>query len=221
MHTNIKVVGSFLEIPSAPPSPRICDIIEVRLDALFTNAPLTSFLDACAQEKLFTVRDIKEGGANSLTTKERISKLEEFLSLADYIDVEMRNWGDMTPIINSARSSKTKTICSYHNFQKTPSFQELETLLSQAQELNTDIIKFAFMTHSLDDIKVCQDLLFKYEKLDISIMGMGAYAPVSRILLAQSGSVLNYGYLGETVTAPGQWSAELLKSALSCCEAIS
>jgi 3-dehydroquinate dehydratase len=46
-------------------------------------------------------------------------------------------------------------------------------------------------------------------------MGMGPLAPVSRLLCAQSGSLLNYGYLGTTATAPGQWDAALLRQAIA------
>jgi 3-dehydroquinate dehydratase-1 len=46
-------------------------------------------------------------------------------------------------------------------------------------------------------------------------MGMGPLAPVSRLLCAQCGSVLNYGFLGETATAPGQWDSALLKTAIA------
>jgi 3-dehydroquinate dehydratase I len=45
-------------------------------------------------------------------------------------------------------------------------------------------------------------------------VGMGPLAAVSRLLCAQCGSVLNYGYLGETPTAPGQWDAASLKAAI-------
>jgi 3-dehydroquinate dehydratase-1 len=46
-------------------------------------------------------------------------------------------------------------------------------------------------------------------------MGMGRFAAVSRLLCAQCGSVLNYGFLGTTPTAPGQWPAAQLKNLLS------
>jgi 3-dehydroquinate dehydratase-1 len=41
-------------------------------------------------------------------------------------------------------------------------------------------------------------------------MGMGALGRVSRLLLAQLGSVLNYGYLDQA-TVPGQWPAARLR----------
>jgi len=212
---NIKVVGSFLDLPSNIPSNETCDLIEVRLDHPIEDAPLRTFLADCPQEILLTARDIQEGGETELTADQRIAKLQQYLPLADYIDVEMRNWDEMSPLISEAQSLGKKVICSYHDFEKTPSYDELSSLFENALNLKADVIKFAFMTKSLEDIAICQKLLLDNKNREISIMGMGKYAPISRVLLAQSGSVLNYGYLGDTITAPGQWSAELLKKAIS------
>jgi 3-dehydroquinate dehydratase-1 len=44
-------------------------------------------------------------------------------------------------------------------------------------------------------------------------MGMGRFGKVSRLLLAQAGSVLNYGYL-DRPNASGQWEATILKQRL-------
>ena len=49
----------------------------------------------------------------------------------------------------------------------------------------------------------------------MAVMGMDAmFGPFSRILYAEHGSCLIYGYLGDTPTAPGQWSAERFYRAL-------
>ena len=48
----------------------------------------------------------------------------------------------------------------------------------------------------------------------LSVMGMGAYGKVSRLVFARAGSVLNYGFL-DRVQVPGQWPAELLKARLA------
>ena len=45
-------------------------------------------------------------------------------------------------------------------------------------------------------------------------MGMGPWGRVSRLVLAKCGSLLNYGYIGES-NAPGQWPAARLKEMLS------
>ena len=53
------------------------------------------------------------------------------------------------------------------------------------------------------------------EKTPLSVMGMGPLGAAARPLMARSGSLLNYGYLGATPTAPDQWPAGLLKQTLS------
>ena len=50
--------------------------------------------------------------------------------------------------------------------------------------------------------------------MPLSVMGMGRFGKISRLLLAQAGSVLNYGYL-DRPNASGQWEARLLKSRLA------
>jgi 3-dehydroquinate dehydratase-1 len=45
-------------------------------------------------------------------------------------------------------------------------------------------------------------------------MGMGPLGRLSRLVLAQAGSCLNYGYL-RAANAPGQWSAKELSDLLA------
>jgi 3-dehydroquinate dehydratase-1 len=51
-------------------------------------------------------------------------------------------------------------------------------------------------------------------RLRLSVMGMGPWGRVSRLVLAKSGSLLNYGFIG-TSNAPGQWPVARLKELLS------
>ena len=78
-----------------------------------------------------------------------------------------------------------------------------------------DIAKIAVYHNSIEDIFSCAKVLQESQSIAVSIMGMGPLAPTSRLLYAQLGSVLNYGYLGEKPTAPGQWPARLLHEAIS------
>ncbi len=214
MDKKIKTVGSFTHIPRTIPSIEQCDVVEIRLDAEFCESSLNSFIQQCGLPKLITARDINEGAVRDLSLQERISLLEQYAPIAQYLDVELRNWSQYTEFLESIRNSDTAIIASYHDFTKTPSADELASLVEEAKAADPDIIKFAFMIERLEDIQRCQQVLFDNPDLTISIMGMGAYAPVSRIILAQSGSVLNYGFLGEEPTAPGQWSAQQLKAAI-------
>lgn len=213
-------VGSCTTSLITLPSISDCDLIEVRLDSKENLSDLIKTYSQAEHDLLITARDIKEGGLQDLPINERSTRLVNFMEHARYIDVEMLNWDLFSDALSLAKKKELITIASYHDFEKTPSYAEISELIS-IHRGKADILKFAFMTHSLQDIKVCQDILFNHKNLKISIMGMGAYAPVSRLLLAQSGSVLNYGYLGDTPTAPGQWSAPLLKQAINLSSRIS
>ena len=212
----VKVVGSFIEIPLTPPTSSDCDIIEIRLDAQLKLSEVTEFLQTTEQAKLFVARDPKEGGLNPefSSPTSRMEALREVLSMADYIDIEKNNWSQMQPILEDAINLNCKTIASYHDFSKTPSYEELESLLEHALSTDADILKFAFMIRENEDIDRCLALLQRHQGLPISIMGMGALGAKSRILLGKAGSLLNYGFLGSKETAPGQISATELKRKL-------
>jgi 3-dehydroquinate dehydratase len=77
------------------------------------------------------------------------------------------------------------------------------------------IAKAAVTLSSASDLSHFEALAAEFAGTSFSLMGMGRYAQVSRLLAAQHGSLLNYGYLGNEPTAPGQWPARLLKQAIA------
>ena len=80
-----------------------------------------------------------------------------------------------------------------------------------------DIAKCAFTLEAPSDFQRIAEAL-EDAPLPLSIMGMGTLAPASRLFATHLGSILNYGYLGESATAPGQWPANLLREAISYSE---
>lgn len=211
-----KVVGSFSNLPQSPPKGDECDVVEVRLDAPLEAQKLERFLKGTTQEKLFTYRDYAEGGSYSsgpIPVAKRMESLRAVLGEANYIDVELRNWKVMQEMIQEARQNGCLVIGSRHDFSGTP-YDEIPELISLAREQQVDVLKMAFTPQGVEDLVLYERLLRENADLSISLMGMGKYGAVSRLLMAQSGSVLNYGYLGESPTASGQWSARLLKEAI-------
>ena len=85
--------------------------------------------------------------------------------------------------------------------------------MTRMQEAGADIAKCAFRLQGPADLQRVAEA-FHEAPLPLSIMGMGPLAPASRLLAARLGSVLNYGYLGQEATAPGQWPAGFLKEAI-------
>ena len=100
---------------------------------------------------------------------------------------------------------------SYHDFEGTPDAKEL---CGKCRE-EADVHKFALMAHSVDCISRQLEIFGQFPDLPLSVMGMGPLGAAARPLMAKAGSVLNYGFLGDTPTAPNQWPAGLLQQAIS------
>ena len=97
--------------------------------------------------------------------------------------------------------------------QATPTDEVLEGSISFAQPLGLDSVKIATFLNSQEDLIRLMKLASAPHRQRISVMGMGPWGRVSRLVLAKCGSLLNYGYIG-TSNAPGQWPASELKQLL-------
>jgi 3-dehydroquinate dehydratase I len=198
----------------------LCDILEVRLDGMPShidtlNIELDRFNDF---PQLFTARCASEGGLSDLSSRERAKLLTEVSKRAAWIDVELASYADMKDTLHQIRSEGVGLILSYHNFTETPQTSQLQDIVDLAGE--ADIIKIAVQHNNASDLTRCVETLQNNDH-PMSMMGMGPLAPVSRLLYAQHGSLLNYGYLGNTETAPGQWPAKLLREAIATLKPIS
>lgn len=195
------------------------DILEIRLDGIDDNDLATTF-NLCLRVKswgvplLITLRDISEGGIHQLSYEQREQRILQFAEVSSYLDVEIANFEALSSTLKSVQKSGTQLILSYHNFEKTESIEFLKEKYQQAVSYGADITKFALMHQGIDDITTCSAFMRSVDT-PLSMMGMGNLAPVSRILYSQLGSVLNYGYVGNAPTAPGQWSAAQLKAAIA------
>jgi len=102
-------------------------------------------------------------------------------------------------------------ILSYHDFEATPSLKKLRETIRKARDAGADIPKIATL------LKTPSDAARLLEAFDgagpVALMGMGALGRASRLLLAQAGSALNYGWLHKPQVS-GQWSAAELRRIL-------
>lgn len=198
----------------------LCDILEIRLDGMAAHMEaleieLDRFKDF---PLLFTARCAAEGGQADLSAKQRGELLLAMAERATWIDVELASFEEMAEAIHRVRCYEVGLILSYHNFKETPAEFEMQRLVDLSEE--ADIVKLAVYHNSVDDFARCTRILQRNDH-PMSMMGMGELAPVSRLLYAQHGSLLNYGYLGDEPTAPGQWPAKLLKEAIQALSPVS
>ena len=120
----------------------------------------------------------------------------------------------MQPLLSNARARSVGIIGSYHDFNATPSDEVLRGAIDFGLQLKVDAVKIATLLRSADDLARLLNLLSSEKRLPLSVMGMGVLGPVSRLVLGRCGSILNYGYLGQS-NAPGQWPAPRLKNLLN------
>ena len=196
-------------------SPETCDLLEVRLDMLdLSPTALAGQLGRLRLPLILTARHPDEGGHGALDATRRAALLEASLSFASFIDVELRSALDLQALIRKAQSRRIGVIGSFHDFSITPSDEVLRGAIDFGIQFNLDVVKIATTLKTPGDLARLLNLLDQSKRLPLSIMGMGPLGRASRLALAMSGSVFNYGHLGEA-NAPGQWPARQLKELLA------
>jgi len=218
-----RVVGSFgnrhdLSEASASGVRNACDIVEIRLDLIAdetgTEAP-APWRHLREIPLLFTARRPDEGGARALDAATRRGLLESVLDEAACIDIEVANIGEMADLLRSLADRGIPWIASFHDFGKLPDPAVLLDAVKRARAAGAGVFKVAAMLGSPADLARLAEFQLANHGLPVATMGMGPLGAVSRLLCAQCGSALNYGYLGTTATAPGQWDAAALQAAIS------
>jgi 3-dehydroquinate dehydratase I len=195
--------------------PGAVDLLELRVDH-FAGDPgmLLRVAERLPAPLIVTVRRPDEGGANSLAVRQRKALYAEFLPLASFIDIELRSADTLTDVADTAREKGVRVIVSDHHFRRTPSLAQLKKRHTAARAARADIFKLAAMATHSEHLATLLSFLTGAKNSGLSVMGMGAFGKVSRILFARAGSLLNYGYLAQA-QVPGQWEATLLKQRIA------
>jgi len=216
---SVNVVGSLLS-PGPPGGDwaavaAACDVVEFRVDACpQAAAEVRAAAAVCPGPALLTVRDPREGGLNSLGVTPRRVLLQSLVDDFQLVDIEIANLHLFREVAQQARENGSLVVASFHDFQGQPPAEVLSDLIAKAFALGADIVKCAVTPQHSADLAGLASFLETGPASPLSLMGMGPLGKVSRLLLGQLGSVLNYGYLDEA-TVPGQWPAAELKRLLA------
>ncbi|MED6182771.1 hypothetical protein PIB30_031877 [Stylosanthes scabra] len=132
------------------------DLVEIRLDSLKTFQP-SSHLPALINNRplplLFTYRPNWEGGMYQGDDNSRFEALRLAMDLgADYIDIELKVANQFYDFIRGKTYDKTKVIVSSHNYQQTPSVEDLSDLVARIQATGADIVKIATTALEITDV---------------------------------------------------------------------
>ena len=120
----------------------------------------------------------------------------------------------MEDLISEMQRRHVPWIASFHDFDKLPQSTVMEDAAAKALEAGAAAFKVAAQISGPEDLARLVEFQEADHGLPTASMGMGALGAESRVRCAQAGSVLNYGFLGASPTAPGQMSAAELKKAI-------
>ncbi|CAN1854029.1 Bifunctional 3-dehydroquinate dehydratase/shikimate dehydrogenase, chloroplastic [Linum perenne] len=188
------------------------DLVEIRLDSLSSfvepRRDLASIIDGSPLPTLCTYRPSWEGGQYEGDENERLDVLKLAMELgADYIDVELQVAGDFIESLNGNRPTKCKIIVSSHNYENTPSVDDLGNLVARIQSTGADIVKIATTALDITDVARMFRITVHSQVSPVPIIGlvMGERGLISRVLCAKFGGYLTFGTLESgVVSAPGQ-----------------
>ncbi len=160
---------------------------------------------------LFTIRSYSEGGEKLEFTQPTIYDIDEYVienSLADMIDIELFGGEDSTKsLISLAKKKGVKVIMSNHDFNTTPSKDEIVKRLVKMQEMGADIAKIAVMPENIFQVLTLLEatchMRENYNNTPVVTMSMGKLGAISRVAGEVFGSAVTFATAGET-SAPGQ-----------------
>lgn len=213
-----RVVGTLTTAPAlkafASRPNDCCEIAEIRLDQV---GLIQGWLDdartieTSGTPVILTTRVRSEGGLWPDHDASRLAVVREGLKNLAAVDVEFQShW--MAEVCQEASALKKTVIISFHDFVKTPSFDDLKTIATKAAKHAT-IVKISTMVKSNNDLATLEKLLEGGVGVPLCVIGMGPFGTKTRITFPAHGSCLTYGYL-DAPSAPGQLSAEMLSEQL-------
>lgn len=162
---------------------------------------------------LCTYRTGREGGEGTFDPSEyfELNRLVCESGTADLIDLEYelcREAGtDASHIIREFQQTGTGVICSKHDFQKTPSVEEMEQMLCEMADSGAEFAKLAVMPREKADVLHLMEAVLRTREgrpsSHLIAMSMDRAGMISRILGGWFGSEVTFASFG-AASAPGQ-----------------
>ncbi len=203
------------------------DLAEFRID-LLSFASDTKQVIALGHElkkilghkpMIATIRTKNEGGQLEISDADYGKTYQAYLKnpFMDWLDVEMfRDKKVVSEIVQKAHQKEVLVVMSNHDFQKTPSQDEIEKRLLKQDQMGADILKIAVMPKSKQDVFTLMNATLKVSQQTtkpLLTMSMGQLGTISRVATANMGGSYSFGMIGQA-SAPGQIDVTKLKQIL-------
>jgi 3-dehydroquinate dehydratase type I len=191
------------------------DFIEVRFD-YFDKSKMNDVLELVLDHKeraVFTCRAPNEGGKYTGSEVDRVTTLRRLAAFRPmFLDVEYSTMVANDDLMDQFTAQNCDTLISWHNFDLTPSTEELSTLLNKMKDYGANLKIVTMAKTGSDNLKVLN--LYKVAKsanLNLIAFCMGEQGILSRVLCTYAGAPFTYASLTDAI-APGQLTLKQMRS---------
>ncbi len=197
------------------------DLIEVRFDYMARPREPGRIRKATDLTLIATNRRSNQGGRTDQTELQRIGLLTEAAEVGfDYVDVELLT-DYVGNVLEKIRAHDAKIVVSYHNFDRTPSADELSSILGSERSLGADVCKIVGTAQTPGDSLAYLRLIEENPEDRLVCFGMGAPGITSRVLSSLFGAAWTYASTGAGLeSAPGQPTMADLRKIYAILEAM-
>lgn len=134
--------------------------VELRIDFMndyeFQNC--YEILKTIKKQVIITNRSSLEWWKFELWFDYSVNKLIKFIDIWDYFDIELKAWKNIDKLKDVLNKYDKKLIISYHDFEKTSSFDESKSILFQMKTYNPEVYKIAMMPNTKKDLELIYQL---------------------------------------------------------------
>jgi len=191
------------------------DFIEVRFD-YFDKSKMNEALEVVLDHKekaVFTCRTPNEGGKYTGIEADRVTTLRRLAAFRPMLlDVEYNTMTANDDLMDQFAALNCDTLVSWHNFDQTPSTEELNTLLNKMKEYSNKV-KIVTMAKNVNDNLAVLKLYDTAKRSNVNLITfcMGEYGILSRVLCTYAGASFTYASLTDAI-APGQLTIKQMRS---------
>jgi len=196
----------------------LADLIELRIDCFARLDPahvvevVRRTKEAGAPPIIATVRWTAEGGKAPLADAERLALYAAVAPMVDALDVELAS-PIRDRVLALARAHACTGIASSHSFERMPAFDELESLVDQADECHAPILKVAAAAATLADVRRLLEFTLRHRDRGLVTIALGQVGALSRVFFPLAGSLFTFAH-HRAASGPGQLPLAEMHAAL-------
>jgi len=182
------------------------DLIEIRLDYFNDFNNMKNIVESTKIPLIATNRSADEGGSFKEDEDARVKiLLDAARSGFKYIDIELST-KDVAKIAKDLHSLGSDVIISHHDFNKTPSNNEIRRIYEEMLKIDADVCKIVTTANDYNDnLRLLSFLNENFEKSKIVCFAMGEFGKISRIFSPIFGGFFTMASLEKgQETGPGQ-----------------